>query len=119
MCNVKMIVTQSCLTLCNPVDCSSVGPSVEFSRQEYWRGLPCPSPGYLPDPGIELTSPRSRALAGRFFITSATWEAPCEDKVVISCSFLDYGLGSNPGPAPYRGKSPKLSCLSPPLPTHL
>ena len=51
--------------------------SMGFSRQEYWSGLPCPSPGDLPDPGIEpvsLTSP-ALALAGRFFTTSATWEA--------------------------------------------
>ena len=33
--------------------------SMGFSRQECWRGLPCPSPGHLPDPGIE---PRSLAL---------------------------------------------------------
>ena len=33
-----------------------------FSRQEYWRGLPCPPPEDLPDPGIELTSPASPAL---------------------------------------------------------
>ena len=32
-------------------------PSMEISRQEYWSGLPFPSPGELPDPGIELTSP--------------------------------------------------------------
>ena len=31
--------------------------SMEFSRQEYWHGLPCPSPGNLPNPGIELRSP--------------------------------------------------------------
>ena len=31
--------------------------SVEFSRQEYWNGLPFPSPGDLPDPGIELRAP--------------------------------------------------------------
>ena len=30
-----------------------VPPSMEFSRQEYWSGLPFPSPGDLPDPGIE------------------------------------------------------------------
>ena len=35
-----------------------------FSRQEYWSGLPLPSPGDLPNPGIQLVSP---ALAGRFF----------------------------------------------------
>ena len=40
--------------------------SMEFSRQEYWSGLPFPSPGNLPDPGIEPTSP---ALAGGFFTT--------------------------------------------------
>ena len=34
-------------------------PSMGFSRQEYWSGLPCPSPGDLPDPGIK---PRSSAL---------------------------------------------------------
>ena len=31
--------------------------SMEFSRQEYWNGLPFPSPGYLPHPGIEPGSP--------------------------------------------------------------
>ena len=41
--------------------------SMDFSRQEYWKGLPFPSSGDLPDAGIEPTSP---ALAGRFF-TSA------------------------------------------------
>ena len=43
--------------------------SMEFSRQEYWNGLPFPTPGDLPDPGIELESPASPALAGRFFTT--------------------------------------------------
>jgi len=46
-----------------------------FSRQEYWSGLPCPLPGDLPNPGVEPASLISPALAGRFFITSATWEA--------------------------------------------
>ena len=39
---------------------------MEFSRQEYWSGLPFPSPGDLSDPGIK---PRSPALAGTFFTT--------------------------------------------------
>ena len=47
-----------------------------FSRQEYWSGLPCPPPGDLPDPRIEPASFKSPALIGRFFTTSATWEAP-------------------------------------------
>ena len=46
--------------------------SMGFPRQEYWSVLPFPSPGYLSDPGIELTSP---ALAGRFFTTEVTREA--------------------------------------------
>ena len=49
--------------------------SVGFISQKYWSGLPCPPPGDLSDPGIELVSLMSPALAGRFFTTSATWEA--------------------------------------------
>ena len=53
------------------------GPlSIGFPRQEYWSGLPFPSPGDLPDPGIKPVSLVSPALAGGFFTTSATWEAP-------------------------------------------
>ena len=48
--------------------------SMEFPRQEYWRGLQCPPPGDLPDPGIEPESLMSAALAGGFFTTSTTWE---------------------------------------------
>ena len=43
--------------------------SVEFSRQQYWSWLPFPTPGDLPDPGIEPTSPVSPVLAGGFFTT--------------------------------------------------
>ena len=48
---------------------------MEFSRQEYWSGLPFPSQEDLPNPGIEPTSLMSTALAVRFFTTSAIWEA--------------------------------------------
>ena len=51
-------------------------PSLGFSRQEHWSGLPFPSPGDLPDPGTELKSP---ALTGRFFTT----ELPREPKTVL------------------------------------
>ena len=43
--------------------------SMGFPRQEYWNGLIFPSPGDLPDPGIQPESPTSLALAGRFFTT--------------------------------------------------
>ena len=52
--------------------------SMGFSRQEYWRGLPCLPPGDIVNPGIKPWSLMSPALAGRFFTTSATWEPPSE-----------------------------------------
>ena len=69
--NVRLCsVAQLCLTLCNPMDCSPPGSFfVRFSRQEYWYGLPLPSPRDLPSPGITPTSPVSPALAGEFFTT--------------------------------------------------
>ena len=50
---VKMLVVQLCPTLCNPTDCSPPR-SMEFSKQEYWSGLPFPSAGDLPNLGIGL-----------------------------------------------------------------
>ena len=124
--SVKVLVAQSCLTLCDPMDplgCSvhgilqartlewfaipfsrgsswprvhacllsrfsliqlcvtlrTVAPqaplSIAFCRQEYWSGFPCPPPGDLPDPWIKPMSVMSPALAGGFFTTSVTWEA--------------------------------------------
>ena len=50
-----VLVAQSYQTLCEPTDYSLRSPlSVGFSRQEYWSGLPCPPPGDLPDPGLNL-----------------------------------------------------------------
>ena len=45
------------------------------SRQEYWSGVPCPTPGDLPSPGIEPVFLMSPTLAGGLFTTNATWEA--------------------------------------------
>ena len=49
--------------------------STRFSRQEHWSGMPCPSLGDPPNPGIEPASLTPPALVGRFFTTSTTWEA--------------------------------------------
>ena len=46
--------------------------SMEFSRHEYCNGLPCPSPGHLPHPGIEPASLISPTSAGGFLTTSST-----------------------------------------------
>ena len=67
---------QSCPTLCNPLDCSLPGFSVQgIHQREYWDGLPCPPLGNRPNPGIEPVSFMSSALPGEFFIPKATWEA--------------------------------------------
>ena len=52
------LVTKSCLTLVTPWTVAHQALlSIGFSRQEYWSGLPFPSPGNLPYPGIEPGSP--------------------------------------------------------------
>ena len=65
--------------------------SMGFSRQEQWSGLPFPSPGDLPNTGIEPVSP---TLAGRFFTTSATWEAcyPFNHLLIWGVLLLSCGL---------------------------
>ena len=61
------LVTKSCGTLVTPWTVACQAPlSMGFPRQEYWRGLPCPSSGDLPNPEIEPVFP---TLAGRFFTT--------------------------------------------------
>ena len=65
---------------------------MEFSRQEYWSGLPFPLPGDLPDPGIRPMSHLSPALAGSFFTTRAPWEVP---ETGGDCGKLDK---TSPGP---------------------
>jgi len=54
---------------------------MRFSRQQHWSGLPFPSPGDLPDPGMEPTSP---ALAGGFFTTEPPGKPQRQDKEVIN-----------------------------------
>ena len=61
------LVTKSCPTLAAPWTVAHWALlSMGFSRQEYWSGLPCPSLGDLPDPGIE---PGSLALQADFLLT--------------------------------------------------
>ena len=70
-------VVQLCLTFCNSMDYSPQAPlSMEFSSEEYWSGLTFPTLGNLPNPGIKPMSLASSELAGRFFTTSVSWEAP-------------------------------------------
>ena len=59
------LVAKLCPTLVTPWTIAHQAPlSMEFPRQKYWRNLPFPAPGDLPDTGIKLTSLASPALAG-------------------------------------------------------
>ena len=61
---------QACPALCDSMDYVHHAPlSMGFVKQEYQSGLPHPPPRDLPDSGIELMSPISFALSGRFFTT--------------------------------------------------
>ena len=88
---------QSCLTLCDPMDCSPQALlSMGFSRQEYWSRLPFPPPGDLPNPRIKPASPGSPASAGRFFTTGAA-------KSLQSCSTLCDPIDGSPSGFPIPG----------------
>ena len=78
-------VVQSCLTLCDLWTVAhQAPPSMGFSRQEYWSGLPFPSPGDLPNPGIEPRSPTLQADA----LTSEPPEKPLMVTVISYTSAL-------------------------------
>ena len=72
--------------------------SMGFSRQEYWSGLPCPSPGELPNPGMEPASLMASVLAGRLLTTSAT------------CCFCCLVAKSYPTLRPYGLQPARLLC---------
>ena len=66
------VYAQSCQTLCDWWTIAfQAALSMGFSRQEYWHGLPFPSPGALPNPGVEPASLTSPTVTGGFFTTSA------------------------------------------------
>ena len=76
--------------------------SMGFSRQEYWSGLPFPSPGGLPRPGMEAVSP---ALAGGFFTTEPPGK-PLKMEVREGL-FRDFCLSSMPRLEPSEPSSPQ------------
>ena len=62
--------------------------SMEFSKQEYWSGLPFSPPGDLPDPRIEPEFLASPALAGRFFTTEAPGKPPRAPEASLTAGVL-------------------------------
>ena len=86
-------VTQSCLTLCNPTDCSLPGFSIHgIFQARYWSGLPLSIPGDLSNTGIEPASPVFLALAGRFFTTEPSGKSTFMYILAIPMSYLFFGL---------------------------
>ena len=100
---------------CDLMDCSHQAPlSMGFSRQEYWSGLPFPSPGDLADPGIKTGPPAFQAdscIAGRFFTHLSMWYylllLPCwglsgSQKVKNPLAMRETGLDPRVGKIPWR-----------------
>ena len=75
VCARACVLTQSCPTLCDPMDCIPPGSSVRgISQARILEWVAISSSRDLPNPGIEPASLASPVLASRFFTTSATWE---------------------------------------------
>ena len=102
---------QSCLTVIPWTVALQAPLFMKFSRQEYWNGLPFPTPRDLPDPGIEPASLVSPALAGGFFTT-----APLEKTGIprwlhgkeSTCQAGDVGLIPGSGRSPGEGNNNTL-----------
>ena len=108
-------VAQSCPTLCDPWTVAHQAPlSMGFSRQEYWSGLPFPSPGDLPDPGIE---PRSPTLQADALTSAPPGKPPCIPNLVISyylnCCHCGLSLPLSPGLPLHWTSSSTLAVLIP------
>ena len=87
-CLLVHVSIQSCLTLCDPMDCSWPGFSIHGILQARileWVTMPSSrfDLGDQTNPGVEPESFLSPALAGRFFTTSATWKAGGQDGVSL------------------------------------
>ena len=109
VCMSTLVLSHVCVT---PWTIALQAPlSMEFSMQEYWNGLPFPTPGDLPDPGIEPACLASPALAGGFFTT-----APLEKTGFprwlhgkeSTCQAGDMGSIPGSGRSPGKGNSNTL-----------
>ena len=80
------LVTKSCLTLATTWIVAHQAPlSMGFPKQEYWSGLPFPSPGDLPDPGIKPMSHAGSFLLCRWILYQLSHQgSPCSGSVSLS-----------------------------------
>ena len=91
------------------VDCQAP-LSMEFSRQEYWNGLPLSTPKGLPNPGIISVSLAFPALVGRFFTTAPPVKPTAEwipQKILVR--FFSWKQPYNPGIEPTSLRSPAFA----------
>ena len=103
---------QSCPTLCDPMNCSLPGSSLHGILQaRILEWVPMPSSRDFPNPGVKPTSHMSPELAGSFFTTSATWEAPqiiieTPKKLYFFAFLSEYAYISNPTTTQNNPRSP-------------
>ena len=88
---MRVKLLQSCATL-HPYGLYSARLLYLWDSPGKNTGVGCPAPpsGDLPDPGIELVSPTSPVLAGKFFTASPTWEAPIQGQPSLTLLFCHY-----------------------------
>ena len=78
-CFVFVLVAKLCLIFLRPMDCSAPGSFVHGILQaRYWCGLAFPSPGDLPDPGIELVAPATSSALQADSFSTEPWESPIQ-----------------------------------------
>ena len=120
---VKVKAAQSCPTLCDPMDQTGHG----FSRPEYWTGQPFPSPGHLPNPGIEPRSPASEADSlpaepqgnpkntgvGSLSLVQRIFPTQESNQGLLHCRWILYQLSSQG--SPNQGMSIYYLCTYPSL----
>ena len=88
-----MLVAQSCPTLCDPVDCSPPGSCIHgIFQEEHCSGLPFPSLGDLPDPGIKPGSPALHADSLPFAPPGKKEEITCGINLIVSFKIFSYLL---------------------------
>ena len=103
--SIESVMPSNHLILLHPtISSSHQAPlAMGFSRQEYWSGLPCTSPGDLPDPGIELVSLASPALVGGFASPALAGPELARESESVSYSVVSSSLQPHelypPGPS--------------------
>ena len=114
MSSADCLVTQSCLAVCDPMDCGSSVPG--FFRQDSWHVLPLPPPGDLPDPGIKLAFPELQVLyllshAGSRMCLAAAAAKSLQSRPIL-CDPTDGGPPGFPVPGILQARTLEWGAMS-------